>query len=81
MYLQTLLLVFSPSAPAKPGRRLRSIDLREGFKKKKKKKSGNFPTEGGGAFRFWLFFPLFLFIFKHGLNHPEMQKKNLFTPW
>ena len=38
-----------------------------------------FPSllEKGGAFRFWLRFPTFLFVFKHGLNHPEMQDKNL----
>ena len=39
-----------------------------------KKKSGNFPTEGGGPSDFGSFSHFFLFIFKHGLNHPEMQK-------
>ena len=47
---------------------------------KKKKKSGNFPTEGG-PFRFGLSFPLFLFIFNNGLNHPEMQRNFRFTSW
>ena len=40
-----------------------------------KKKSGNFPTEGGGPSDFGSFSHFFLFIFKHGLNHPEMQRK------
>ena len=45
--------------------------------KKKKKKSGNFPTKGGEGLPISALFPtFFLFIFKHGLNHPEMQKKN-----
>ena len=36
------------------------------------KKMGNFPQ--GGECKFWKLFPLFLFIFKHGLNHPEMKR-------
>ena len=40
------------------------------------KKMGNFPQ--GGEWKFWKLFPLFLFIFKHGLNHPEM-KRNFFS--
>ena len=38
----------------------------------KKKKVGIFPLRGG-AFRFRLFFPLFLFIFKHGLTEDKAK--------
>ena len=50
------------------------LGIREGFKKK----IGNFP-KGRGDFQFGLRFPTFLFIFKHGLNQPEMQR-NFFQP-
>ena len=52
--------------------------LREGFKKKRKKKVGNFPLGEGGPENFENFSHFFLFIFKHGLNHPEM-KRNFFS--
>ena len=49
--------------------------LREGFNKKKKK-IREFSLRGGeGLHRF----PNFFFIFKHGLIHPEMQRK-FFSP-
>ena len=47
--------------------------LREGFKKKKKK-LGIFPKGGGVPSDFGSVSQLFLFVFKHGLNHPEMQR-------
>ena len=59
-----------------PGRRI--IRIREGFKKKKKN-SLEFSIGGGGSSRFWVRFHTFFFIFKHGLNHPEMQR-NFFLP-
>ena len=43
--------------------------------KKKKKKVGNFPL---GKKNFENFSHFFLFIFKHGLNHPKM-KRNFFS--
>ena len=39
----------------------------------KKKKVGIFPLRGGGL-SISAPFPTFLFLFKHGLNHPEMQR-------
>ena len=39
---------------------------------------GNFPLGGGGPENFENFSHFFLFIFKHGLNHPEM-KRNFFS--
>ena len=38
-----------------------------------------FSIRGGGSSRFWVRFHTFFFIFKHGLNHPEMQR-NFFLP-
>ena len=48
--------------------------VREGLKKK----VGNFPLGEGGPENFENFSHFFLFIFKHGLNHPEM-KRNFFS--
>ena len=39
---------------------------------------GNFPVGEGGPENFENFSHFFLFIFKHGLNHPEM-KRNFFS--
>ena len=52
--------------------------IREGFNKKKKK-SGIFHKGGGVPTDFGSVSILFFFIFKHGLNHPEMQR-NFFLP-
>ena len=52
--------------------------LREGFKKKKKN-SLEFSIRGGVPTDFGSVSILFFFIFKHGLNHPEMQR-NFFLP-
>ena len=41
-------------------------------------KVGNFPLGEGGPENFENFSHFFLFIFKHGLNHPEM-KRNFFS--
>ena len=46
--------------------------------KKKEKKVENFPLGEGGPENFKNFSHFFLFIFKHGLNHPEM-KRNFFS--
>ena len=54
------------------------IIVREGFKKKKKQ-SGIFHKGGGVSTDFGSVSILFFFIFKHGLNHPEMQR-NFFLP-
>ena len=47
--------------------------------KKKKKKYGIFHKGGGVPPDFGSVSILFFFIFKHGLNHPEMQR-NFFLP-
>ena len=39
-----------------------------------KKKVGNFPLGEGGPENFENFSHFFLFIFRHGLNHPKMQR-------
>ena len=53
-----------------------NCSIREGFKKKQ---SGKFPIRGGDL-KISKTFPIFLFTFKHGLNHPKMKKKN-FKGW
>ena len=58
--------------------RFKAKSLNKGrVQKKKKKKVGNFPLGGGGPENFENFSHFILFIFKHGLNHPEM-KRNFF---
>ena len=62
---------------------LNSRQLREGIIKKKKKNLGIFPKGEGGPSDFGFFsliFSFYFFIFKHGLNHPEMQR-NFFSPF
>ena len=54
----------------------------QGRVKKKKKSQGIFPKGEGGPTDFGsisLIFLIVFFIFKHGLNHPEMQR-NFFSP-
>ena len=49
------------------------LGVREGFKKRRKK-NREFSLRGGGALPILALFPYFFFLFKHGLNHPEMQR-------
>ncbi len=51
-----------------------SRHLRTDLGKGSKKKVWKFPIEGGVPENFENFSQLFLFIFKHGLNHPKMKR-------
>ena len=53
----------------------KSIIIKKGLKKK----VGIFPKGGGGPSNYGSVSHFFLFIFKHGLNHPEMQRNFHFT--
>ena len=48
-------------------------NLKGRVKKKKEKKRWEFSQRGGEGLLIWAPFPFFLFIFKYGLNHPEMK--------